>query len=24
VAAAVHNGLGLVPRLEQARTPERP
>ncbi|MBV2352718.1 phosphodiester glycosidase family protein [Synechococcus sp. HK05] len=24
VAAAVHNGLGLVPKLEQARTPERP
>jgi hypothetical protein len=24
VAAAVHNGLGLVPKLDQARTPERP
>ena len=24
VAASVHNGLGLVPRLEQARTTERP
>ena len=24
VAAAVHNGLGLVPRLEQARTPAQP
>jgi exopolysaccharide biosynthesis protein len=24
VAAAVHNGLGLVPRLEQARRLERP
>lgn len=24
VAAAVHNGLGLVPRLDQARTPEQP
>ena len=24
VAAAVHNGLGLVPRLDQARRPDRP
>ena len=24
VAAAVHNGLGLVPRLEQARSPSKP